>query len=54
MAKEGVDKHLFLALLSISYNEIDRTYKATAKGLCYLNLHNQMSELLPIIQAYPS
>ena len=38
----------------ISYNEIDRTYKATAKGLCYLNLHNQMSELLPIIQAYPS
>lgn len=34
----------------LCYNEHDLTYKATAKGLHYLTLHNQMSELLPLIQ----
>jgi predicted transcriptional regulator len=51
-----VKEYVSLLILSnpISYNEIDQTYKATAKGLYYLNLYNQMSELLPIIQIYSS
>ena len=40
-----VKEYVSLLILSnlISYNEIDQTDKATAKGLHYLNLYNQMS-----------
>src|SRR5919106_1334443 len=49
-AKEYVNLLIMSDL--ISYNEIVKTYKATTKGLAYLDLYNQMSELLPIIQVY--
>jgi predicted transcriptional regulator len=38
----------------LCYNDQDLTYKTTAKGLQYLTLHNQMSELLPLNQSNPN
>lgn len=37
----------------LCYNDHDLTYKTTSKGLQYLTLHNQMSELLPLNQINP-
>lgn len=34
----------------ISLNDHDLSYKTTVKGLYYLRLHDQMSELLPLIR----